>query len=109
MNKITRRKGERLIDFPKCRVVIFFVEAGLRDWTFYQHRDNCVELYFTRSAVLWAFCRIESPIRVPQTQSAFHSHAQRTAFHHRDVRRQSRLFARRDLLLTRSPNSNRLC
>jgi hypothetical protein len=27
---------------------------------------------FTRSAGLWAFCRIESPIRVRQTPSAFH-------------------------------------
>jgi len=50
----------------------------------------------------------ESPIRVLQTQSAFHPHAQRNAFHHRDVRQQFRLFARSNPKLTRSPNSNRL-
>jgi hypothetical protein len=27
--------------------------------------------YFTRCAILWAFCRTESPIRVPETPSAF--------------------------------------
>jgi hypothetical protein len=49
------------------------------------------------------------PIRVPQTQSAFHPHAQRTVSRRRDVRRQRRLFARENPRLRRSPNSIRLC
>ena len=36
----------------------------------------------------------ESPIPARQTQSAFHPHAQPNAFRCRDVRLQSRLFAR---------------
>jgi hypothetical protein len=68
-----------------------------------------VELYFTRSAILWAFCRIESPIQVPQTQSAFHPHAQRNAFRRRGARLQSRSFARWNQSPIRNPNSNRLC
>jgi hypothetical protein len=39
-----------------------------------------VEFYFTRSAILWAFCWIEL-----QTQSAFHRLAQRNVFRRRDV------------------------
>ena len=35
--------------------------------------------------------------------------AQRTAFHRRDARQQSKLFARWNQSLTHSPNSNRLC
>src|SRR5262249_34953474 len=35
----------------------------------------------------------KSPIQVPQTRSTFHRHAQRNAFHHHDVRQQSRLFS----------------
>ena len=50
----------------------------------------------------------KSPIRVPETQSAFHPHAQRNAFRRRDVRLQSRSFARWNQSLRRSPNSNRL-
>ena len=38
--------------------------------------------------------RLEPVIRVPQTQSAFHPPAQRSASRRRDVRLQSRLFAR---------------
>jgi hypothetical protein len=47
-----------------------------------------------RSAILWAFCTIESPIRVPQTPSTFHPHAQRNFFRRRDARQQRRSFAR---------------
>jgi len=36
----------------------------------------------------------ESLIQVPQTQSAFHQHAQRNALRRRDARLQRRLFAR---------------
>jgi hypothetical protein len=50
----------------------------------------------------------ELPNPTPQTQSAFHPHAQRNAFRRRDVRPQSKSFARRDQSLRRSPNSNRL-
>jgi hypothetical protein len=50
-----------------------------------------------------------SPLGVPQTQSAFHLHAQRNAFHRRNVRLQQRSFAREDQRLRYSPNSNRLC
>jgi hypothetical protein len=32
----------------------------------------------------------EWPIRVPKTQSAFHAHAQRNAFHRRDAHRQGK-------------------
>src|SRR4030095_3458743 len=44
-----------------------------------------VELYFTPSAVLWAFCRIESLIPGPETPSAFHLRGQRKALPHRDA------------------------
>ena len=37
----------------------------------------------------------ESPIQVPERPSAFHPHAQRNAFRRRDVRLQSRWFARK--------------
>jgi hypothetical protein len=47
-------------------------------------------------------------IQVPETQSAFHPNAQRNAFRRRDVRQQSRSFARWDQWLRPSPNSNRL-
>jgi hypothetical protein len=50
-----------------------------------------------------------SLIRVRQTQSAFHPHAQRTAFRRRDVHQQSRSFARLNQSLRYSPNSTRLC
>jgi hypothetical protein len=49
-----------------------------------------------------------SPIRVPQTQSAFHGRAQRSAFRCRDAVQQSRLVARENPLLRCSPNSTRL-
>jgi hypothetical protein len=45
----------------------------------------------------------DSPLPVPQTQSAFHPHAQRNAFRPRDVRLQSRLFVLRDPQPTDSP------
>jgi len=48
------------------------------------------------------------PILVPITQSGFHRHAQRTAFRCRDVRLQSRSFARCNQSLRHSPNSNRV-
>ena len=48
-------------------------------------------------------------IRVRETQSAFHPHAQRTAFHRHDERQQSRSLARWNPRLRHSPNSNRLC
>jgi hypothetical protein len=51
----------------------------------------------------------KSPIRVPQTPSAFHPHAQRNAFRRRGVRQHSRSFARWNQSLRRSPNSNRRC
>jgi hypothetical protein len=51
----------------------------------------------------------ESPIRIPQTPSAFHLHAQRNAFHHRDVRQQSRSFGPENQWLRRTPSSNQLC
>ena len=47
-----------------------------------------VERYFTRSAVLWAFCPLELLFPVPKTPSASHPHAQHNGFHC-DVRRQS--------------------
>jgi hypothetical protein len=50
-----------------------------------------------------------SLIRVPKTQSAFHSLAQRNAFRRRDARQQPRLFAPPNQELIHSPNSNRLC
>jgi hypothetical protein len=37
----------------------------------------------------------QSPIQVPEKQSAFHPHAQRNAFRRHDARQQSRLFALR--------------
>jgi hypothetical protein len=40
-----------------------------------------VQRYLTRSAVLWAFRRIESQIQVPEKQSTFHPHALRSVFH----------------------------
>jgi hypothetical protein len=49
----------------------------------------------------------EPPIRVPQTPSGRHSHAQRNAFRHRGAHQQSRSFARWNQSLRRSPNSNR--
>jgi hypothetical protein len=51
----------------------------------------------------------EPLIQVERTQSTFHLHAQRTVFHRRDARQQSRSFVRENLSLQRSPNSNRLC
>jgi hypothetical protein len=51
----------------------------------------------------------EWPILVPEKQSAFHPHAQRNAFRRRGEHPQSRLFARLNPRLKRSPNSNRLC
>ena len=49
-----------------------------------------------------------SPILVPQTQSAYHPHAPRNAFRHRDARQQSRSFARWNQSLRHSPNSSPL-
>jgi hypothetical protein len=48
----------------------------------------------------------KSQIRVRQTQSAFHRHAQQNAFRRRDARQQRRVFARRDPPLRHSPNSS---
>jgi hypothetical protein len=48
------------------------------------------------------------PLRVLETQSTFHPHAQRNAFRPRDARLQSRSFARWKQSLKHSPNSNRL-
>src|SRR5215469_5671453 len=45
----------------------------------------------------------ESPVPVPETQSAFHPRAQRNAFRRRDVRQQRRLFALLNPLLRHSP------
>ena len=47
-------------------------------------------------------------IRVPETQSTFHPHAQRNAFHRRDAPQQSKSFAPPNQGLRPSPNSNRL-
>jgi hypothetical protein len=44
-----------------------------------------------------------SPIPIPETQSTFHSLAQRNAFHRRDARPQRRSFALRDPQLRHSP------
>src|SRR5260370_585628 len=44
-----------------------------------------------------------SQIRVPEKPSAFHPHAQRTAFRRRDAHQQSRSFAPRNPRLRRSP------
>jgi hypothetical protein len=68
-----------------------------------------VEVYFRPAAVLWAFCRIKSPIRVRQRPSTIHPCARQNAFRRRDVRLQSRLFARWNQSLRRSPYSNRPC
>src|SRR5437773_5641257 len=51
----------------------------------------------------------ESPLRVPQTQAAFHPRAQRNGFRGRDVHLQSRSFALRYSKLIHSPNSTRPC
>jgi len=51
----------------------------------------------------------ESPIEAPQTLSTFHPRARRNAFRRRDVRQQSRSFARWNQSLKHSPNSNPLC
>jgi len=53
--------------------------------------------------------RRESPIPVPETRSVFPPRAERTAFRYRDVRLQSRSFARWKQSLRRSPSSIRLC
>jgi hypothetical protein len=50
---------------------------------------------------------MRKPIQVPQRQSAFPPRAQRNVFRRRDVRRQSRSFARWNQSLRRSPNSSR--
>ena len=42
-------------------------------------------------------------------KATFHRHAQRNAFRRRAVRLQSRLFARWNQSLRRSPNSSQLC
>ena len=47
-------------------------------------------------------------IRVPETPSTFHQLTQRTAFRHRDVRQQSRSFARWNRRPKRSPNVGKL-
>jgi hypothetical protein len=39
-----------------------------------------VERYFTPSAILWAFCLIESPIAVPEMQSTIHPPAHMKRF-----------------------------
>ena len=46
------------------------------------------------SVGLNSHCLPVSPLRVPETQSAFHRLAQRNAFRRRDARQQSRSFAR---------------
>ena len=51
----------------------------------------------------------ESLIPVRETHSTFHPHSQRNAFRRRNVRQQSRSFARWNQRLRRSPNSSRLC
>ena len=48
----------------------------------------------------------ESPIQVPEKQSAFPPRAQRSAFRCRGGRQQSRSFARWNQSLNYSPNSN---
>jgi hypothetical protein len=48
----------------------------------------------------------KSPFPIPETQSDFHRHAQRNAFHRRGVRQQSRSFAPQNQGLIHSPNSN---
>ena len=40
---------------------------------------------------------------IPETQSAFHPRAQRSAFHRRDARQQQRLFARLELIAETQP------
>src|SRR2546423_3761821 len=50
----------------------------------------------------------ESPVPLPEMLSGFRRNGPRNAFR-RDVRQQSRLFARNNPRLRRSPNSNRLC
>src|SRR6266480_2069544 len=57
--------------------------------------------------LIFTDCPRELPIRVPETQSAFHPRLQRNASRCRDVRLQSRLFARWHPRLIRSPNSIR--
>jgi organic hydroperoxide reductase OsmC/OhrA len=51
----------------------------------------------------------ESLTPIPQERLTFHPHAQRNGFGRRGARLQSRLFARWNQSLRRSPNSNRLC
>jgi len=43
------------------------------------------------------------PFPIPETQSAFHPRAQRSAFHRRDARQQQRLFARLELIAETQP------
>jgi hypothetical protein len=52
--------------------------------------------------------QVQPPIRVPVTQSAFHPRARRTAFRRRDLRQQSRLFARRNQEVNRNRAGSRL-
>jgi hypothetical protein len=47
--------------------------------------------------------------QVQEKRSTFHPLAQRNAFRRRGARQQSKLFARSNPRLRRSPNSNRLC
>ena len=51
----------------------------------------------------------KSSARVPETQSAYHPHAQRNAFRRRDAHQQSRSCAPGNQWLRCSPNSNPLC
>lgn len=81
-----------------------------------QDRLGDAELQKSRLSVKTIRRKCESRLRVPEMQSTSHPHAQRTAFRCRDVRRQSRSFARcplcrlwRDLqgLLERFPSRDR--
>ena len=72
-------------------------------------RRQSVELYFYPLAILWAFCRLESLIRVPEKPSTFHPRAQQNACRRRDARLQSRSFVRWDpRLSSRSQQENAL-
>jgi hypothetical protein len=63
-----------------------------------------IALFCEKSRYLINLIRLkrESPIRVRETPSTFHRRAQRNAFHRRDVRLQSKLFARWNQSLRRS-------
>jgi len=59
------------------------------------HIGHCLTRHWLDDLLNETGCQREWLIQVPKTPSAFHPHAQRSAFRCRNARPQSRLFARR--------------